>query len=450
MGCAGSLIACNPAKTPVAEHDARGRAPQAATQAEPPRPLDEPPAVPDESEASDALDQLAEPAAVEGEELARVKTSALPPKVVRKANELTLRMLENVEPERPNLILAPITTLLALEMVLPGARGKTAQELEQRLGLKTTQAELVAKELKQLARSPGPGNELQLTSGLYTEERMTVHAAFERQLREGFYASRVSLPFAKDPEAARARINQDVAQHTGDRLKELLTPGSVDTLTRAVLLSAVSMTAQWKDAFDPARTEEGPFERRDRQSVQVPFMQRAGSFLLGMLGEDATVVELPYAGDELAMVIVLPSPGTFPKEVFDADTLGRTLERLAAANVVLKLPRFTARLDSTNLIPFLEELGLHALFSQQADLSGIAGKPGELYVSQVLHGAFVDVNEKGTEAAGATAVGIRTRSAATREPPTVLVNHPFVFLIRQPASGLILFAGRIGDPSLSH
>jgi serpin B len=271
---------------------------------------------------------------------------------------------------------------------------------------------------------------------------------FEKELREGFHASRLSVPFAKDPEAARARINQDVASHTGDRLKELLTPGSVDTLTRAVLVSAVAMLAQWKQAFDPAQTQDAPFLRSDQSKVSVPFMQRTAEFSLGMLGEDTTVLELPYSGGELSMVVVLPAGDHTPKEVFDAETLGRTLERLAPAKVILKLPRFTAKLDSTNLIPFLQGLGVHDLFGSQADLSGIAGKPGELFVSDVLHGAFVDVNEKGTEAAGATAVAIRLRSAPAQEPPVINVDRPFVFLIRQVSSGLILFAGRIGDPSL--
>jgi serpin B len=440
--CACLLLACSSNKTPPSTAEPKAKEEAAA------KSTLEVPSDPPEPELNQGLDQLAEPAVLEQEEMLPVTTSSLPPAVVLKANELALRMLQDVEPARANLILAPITTLLALEMTLPGARGKTAQELERSLGLNGPQAQLVAKELKRFAASPGAGNKLQLASGLYTDEGLTIQASFERELRETFHASRLSVPFTKNPEAARARINQDVAQHTGERLKELLTPGSVDSLTRAVLLSAVAMVAQWKQAFDPARTQPGTFERRNQSSVQVPFMERTGSFSLGMLGEDATVLELPYSGDDLSMVIVLPSGDALPKEIFDADTLGRTLERLATANVLLKLPRFTAMLDSTDLIPFLRGLGVQALFGSQADLSGIAGKPGELYVSHVLHGAFVDVNEKGTEAAGATAVAVRTRSAAAKEPPVIQVNKPFLFLIRQMSSGLILFAGRIGDPSL--
>ena len=276
---------------------------------------------------------------------------------------------------------------------------------------------------------------------------MSIQPAFEKELREGFHASRMSVPFAKDPEAARARINQDVAAHTGDRLKDLLPAGSVDPLTRAVLVSAVAMLAQWKHAFDPAKTRDAVFTRHGKPEVTVPFMERAGEYELGMLGEDTTVLELPYGGDELSMVVMLPSGEKIPKEVFDADTLGRTLERLEPAKALLKLPRFTAKLDSTNLIPLLQELGVHHLFGPQADLSGIAGKPGDLHVSSVLHGAFVDVNEKGTEATGATAVVVALRSVAAQQPPVIAFNRPFVFLIRQISSGLILFAGRIGDPS---
>ena len=424
------MMACNGSAKPPADAP---KVTEKPVLAEPPAPAAEP-------TPSEGVEEAAEAPVPEQEDMPNVPTSPLPPSVVLKANEL--------EPGRENLVLAPITALLALEMTLPGARGETAKQLEQALGLKPAQALLVAKELARLAGAPGAGNKLMLSNGLYTEEAIAIQPAFEKELREGFHANRLGVPFAKDPEAARARINQDVATHTGDRLKELLGPGSVDNLTRAVLVSAVAMLAQWKEAFDPARTQDGPFTRREKPSVQVPFMQRGGEFSLGMLGEDTTVLELPYGGGKLSMVVVLPSGDRAPKEVFDADTLGRTLERLEPAKAVLELPRFTAKLESTNLIPLLQNLGVRDLFAKKADLSGIAGKPGDLYVSHALHGAFVDVNEKGTEAAGATAVAIRTRSAAAQEPPVIAVNRPFVFLIRQISSGLILFAGRIGDPSL--
>lgn len=436
--CLCLLMACSSGKTTPAD------APKAAEKPV----LEEPPAPVAEPTPSGDVEEMAEAPVPEQEVTPNVPTSPLPPNVVLKANELALRMLRELEPARDNLVLAPSTALLALEMTLPGARGETAKQLEKALGIKPAQGQLVAKELARLASAPGASNKLSLSNGLYTDEGFSVLPSFEKELREGFHASRLSVPFSKEPDAARTRINQDVATHTGDRLKELLPPGSVDSLTRAVLVSAVAMLAQWKEAFDPARTQDAPFTRHAKPSVQVPFMQRGGEFALGMLGEDTTVLELPYSGNELSMVVVLPSADKAPKEVFDADTLGRTLERLEPAKAVLKLPRFTAKLDSTNLIPLLQGLGVRDLFAKQADLSGIAGKPGDLYVSDVLHGAFVEVNEKGTEAAGATAVAIRLRSAPAQEPPVIAVNRPFMFLIRQISSGLILFAGRIGDPSL--
>jgi hypothetical protein len=206
--CACLILSCSPSKVPAPAAEA------AVKEALPKLPVDDERAEP---EPNEGLDQLAEPALPEQEEMNRVTSSSLPPAVVLKANELALRMLKDVEPARANLILAPITTLLALEMTLPGARGKTAQELERSLGLSGPQAQLVAKELKGLAASPGAGNKLQLASGLYTDEGLTVQASFERELRESFHASRLSVPFAKNPEAARTRINQPSTPEIGCR-----------------------------------------------------------------------------------------------------------------------------------------------------------------------------------------------------------------------------------------
>ncbi|MFT3925638.1 MAG: serpin family protein [Myxococcales bacterium] len=430
-------MACNSAKQPA------GDVPKSA-----PKPaLEEPEAPPAEPTPGEGIEEVAEPPVPEQEDSARPHTSNLPPSLVLAANQLALRMLRDLEPGRVNLVLAPITATLALQMTLPGAREQTARELEKALAIKPGQGLLLAKELARLATAPGAGNALHVASGFYADEAMSVAPAFARELREGYHASSFSVPFSKSPESARERINQDIATHTGGRLERLLGPGSIDSLTRAVLVSAVAMQAVWKDAFNPQNTHDGPFTPSGKPAVSVPFMERQADYALGMLGEDTTVLELPYAGGELSMVIVLPGGESMPKEAFDADVLGRTLERLEPAKAKLQLPRFTAKLDSVELIPMLKELGIKALFSSQADLSGIAGKPGDLYVSHVLHGAFVDVNEKGTEASGATAVGIRTR-ALPAPVPVLTINRPFAFLIRQVSSGLVLFAGRIGDPSI--
>lgn len=372
--------------------------------------------------------------------------STLPPSVVSRANQLALKMLKAVEPDRLNLVLAPITTQLALQMTAAGARGETANELVRTLGLKPDQGLLVASEVTQLAARSNQGQSLQIASGLYVDSSLSLASAFEKTVREGFHASLKQLPFAVDADAARLEINRDVARLTADKLQSLLPPGSVEPLTRTVLVSAVRADLAWQEAFDAHATRDEPFKRADGSEKAVPFMQREATFSMGMLGEDTTVIEIPYAGGELAMVVVLPPPQHASKSVYDADVLGRTLERLAPAKILLKLPRFSIKLESTSLKPVLEALGLKRLFSSNADLSAIAGKPGDLFVADVVHGAYVEVSERGTEASGASAVTIRTRSAQLRPPPTVAVDRPFVFLIRQVSSGLILFAGRVGSP----
>jgi serpin B len=375
--------------------------------------------------------------------------SAAPPSATSHANGLALRMLQTLEPTRENLVLAPITAVLALHMTLPGARGQTAAELRAQLGIEPKHGGALAADLRELSAAPGTGNSLAWSVGLYAKDGLRFVSAYRDLLHSTYQAALRSVPFATDAEAARTQINEDVATATAGRLKQLFAPGSISTDTRVVLTSAVALMAQWADAFDPKRTSQAAFTRRDRRVVQVPYMVREGEFAMGMLGDDASVIELPYAGGQLAMDIVLPgSLDDSALDVSDADALGRALERLEPAMVRLSLPRFTAELDSISLKPFLEAAGVRTLFSANADLSGISAAPGELRVTDIVHAAFIDVNEQGTEAAGATGVGIGTLSAGTPRVPEVTVNRPFLFVVRQPASGLILFAGRIGDPSL--
>ncbi len=373
--------------------------------------------------------------------------SSLPPSVVTRANQLALQMLKSAEPSRTNLVLAPITTQLALQMTAAGAKGETANELSKALGLKPEQGQLIAQELARLTKQVASGSALRVTSGLYVERNMTLAHAFEKTVREGFHAKLTPLGFADNPEDARHAINRDVAQATNDKIPDLLPEGAVDALTRGVLVSAVHADLSWQDAFNPNLTQAGPFKRADGSEPQVLFMQREATFSLGILGEETTVIEIPYAGGELAMVVLLPpAPQAASKALYDADVLGRTLERLAPAKVLLKLPRFSVKLNSISLKPVLQTLGLKRLFEPSADLSGIAGKPGDLWVSDVAHGAFIDVNEKGTEAAGATAVTVTTRGAMPQKPIHCDSGRPFLFLIRQVSSGLILFVGRVGSP----
>jgi serpin B len=252
-----------------------------------------------------------------------------------------------------------------------------------------------------------------------------------------------TLAFASNPEAARAHINREVASVTAGQLRELLAPGKVDADTRAVLTSALALSGPWATGFDAAQTRERPFTLADHSVVKVPVMVREGEFALGMLGDDTTVLEIPYAGERLVMDVVLPSSEQgLPPEAFDVDALGRTLERLAPAQVQVSLPRFRAALPSVALKPFFERLGVRALFAPgQADLRGIAGSARELHVAEVFHGTSVVVDERGVSP------GRRVKSGDQARMPKVSVDRPFMFLVRDRVSDLILCAGRIDDPS---
>jgi serpin B len=379
-----------------------------------------------------------------------VAASTLPPHMVSQLNGLALRMLAELEPEHRNLVLAPAAAALAVQLLLPGARGQTALEIQRVFGLKSAQGSLLAKELARVAGAPGPGNTLALLTGLYVDTALGLAPGYERNLRESYHAHVGSLPFAHDAADARAQLERELAAATGGQLDAAASPGAgaaPSSSTRLLVVSALALTATWQTPFDPALTHARPFQRRGQAGVEVPFMERPGEIALGMLGEDTTVIELPFAGGELALDVLAPSSSEgAPKEAFDADTLGRTLERLEPAHVTLRLPRFGLKLPADSLKSWLGALGLAHLFGAEAELHGIASKAGALQVSDLLHAASIELGEHGASAAEPSAHEPQPRGPGA-SPPVVAVDRPFLFLVRGLKSGLILLAGRFGDPA---
>lgn len=370
------------------------------------------------------------------------RRAALAAATVERANDFALKMLWGLEPQRDNLVIAPLTALVALEMVLPGARGKSADELRKALQIDTDQALALTETLRALTEQPGPHNELSLAQGLYVQRDLVIEPDYQTALTSDFHASFAALDFQHDTEAARARINADISTATRDKISELLPAGTLSANTALVLTSALAMLGQWDKPFDVVSTQAGSFKPLNKPAIQVPFMQRTGQYALGELA-NATVLELPYQGDALSMQIVLPKTEPRSLSKLTAAALRDATSSLRPRSVHLRLPRFSAKLPSASLVPVLQKLGVRLLFGDKADLSGIAGTPGDLRIGAVRHGAFVTVDEHGTEAAGATAVEVTYRS----RPQSVSIDRPFVFLIRARESGLLLFLGRISDPS---
>jgi serine protease inhibitor len=249
-----------------------------------------------------------------------------------------------------------------------------------------------------------------------------------------------------DAEHARTTINDWVAAQTADKIQELIPTGTLSGLTRLLLVNAIYFKGQWASPFDPALTRPAPFWLTPDHSVQVPFMNKEQQFLYA---ENATaqILGLPYGGDDLVMLILLPraTHGLAQLEAaLTLETLGPWVQELTPTKVLVALPRFQLT-ASCRLNEQLQALGMVDAFSDDADFSGMDGTR-YLYIGAVLHQAFIVANEEGTEAAAATAVEMKVRSVQL-PPPVFRADHPFVFMILEQHTGSVLFLGRVVDPA---
>ena len=341
-----------------------------------------------------------------------------------------------------NLVVSPASIAAALRMALIGARGQTAAEMAAVLHLPGPQAAREAQ--RQLPAAPQSealtlrvANTAWIQSGLpildeYLDQPVTVRRA----------------DFARDYEAARAEINAAVEEQTAGKITDLLAPGMLDRLTRLVLVNAVYLKAQWKHQFSEDSTRKEPFSPEGSDLVPVDMMH-ASVEVRAHPGDGFRAVLLPYVGGQLAKAIVLPDG---PLSRFPLGGLGGVagvLRELVAGGQVyqvdLRLPRFRVR-TTTSLSETLKALGMPRAFSaREADFSGITTAE-KLRITEVAHQAYIDVNEKGTEAAAATAVVMTALAMVRRPQMTFTADRPFLFAVVEMTTGLPLFLGQFTGP----
>jgi serpin B len=357
--------------------------------------------------------------------------------------------------EKGNFFYSPYSISLALAMTYAGARSGTEKEMAQALHFLLPQDRLhpafsrLAAELASrgegAAGKDGKGFRLNVANSLWAQQDYQFLQQFLDLLVANYGAGVRPVDFAGDPEAARQTINDWVSKETEGRIEDLIPPGAIDTLTRLVLANAIYFNAAWLYPFQPDRTVDGPFNLLDGSQVQVPMMRQTGSFSYAE-GDGYQAVELPYDGQQLSMVILLPEKGQFDafEATLDATRVDAILKSLAGQQVALTMPNFEFE-SQFSLKDSLSALGMPNAFTDAADFSGMTGNR-ELSISEVAHKAFVSVDEAGTEAAAATAVIVGVTSAPA-EPVTFTADRPFLFLIRDIPTGTILFVGRLADPT---
>ena len=355
-----------------------------------------------------------------------------------------------------NLVFSPASISIALAMTYAGAAGTTATEMAQTLhfSLPLDRLHPAFNALDQALASRGQGYsgadggpmQVNIVNALWAEKTYTFRSDFLDTLAANYGAGVNLLDFINAPEPSRVTINTWVANQTNNRIQDLLPSGSVDSSTELVLTNAVYFNAAWKNPFDPNDTYDSPFTLLDGSSVSAKLMNAEYSILPAVQGTNFVAAALPYANDSLSLVVVVPDVGQFSQveSSLDATALGTLVAGLTSQQVVLGLPRFKVE-TGTALKDLLTTLGMTSAFTPGiADFSGMDGTQN-LFIGSAVHKAFIDVAEKGTEAAAAT--GVVMSKASLPMGLTVRADRPFLYFLRDQPTGAILFMGRVLDPS---
>lgn len=359
-----------------------------------------------------------------------------------------LRLYGQLAQTPGNLVYSPASVQVAFTMAWAGARGETATEMAQVLGISGPPDAAIQAAGDQLRAWNTPGEAtLAVANRLFAARTLHLDPAFVSLSAEQLAAPVEQLDFAGDPDGSRVHINQWVSDQTHQHINDLLSPQHVTAGTDLVLVNAIYLKAAWAQPFAPQATQPAPFASPNGPR-EVPMMRQTGSFRLGHL-EGATLIELPYVGEALSMVIVLPDAADGLPAVeqgLDAASLEAALAAATPQRVDLRLPRF--RIEPTapvSLRTHLEALGMRRAWQAgQADFSGMTGTGGAP-ISDAVHKAFIEVNEQGTEAAAATAISVARGMSAPGTP--FYADHPFLFTIRDTRTGALLFLGRLTDPA---
>jgi serpin B len=373
--------------------------------------------------------------------------------VVKGNNQFALDLYHHLRGTEGNQFFSPFSISTALAMTYAGACGGTADEMAKVLHFTLDPKRLHPAFRALLAQAVGRGKkapqyQLSVANALWGQKGYGFLPEFLKTTRDSYGAVLKEVDFVGDaPQAVRV-INEWVELQTRDKIKGVLRPDDLSENTRLVLTNAIYFKGNWLHKFLKKGTRPEAFHVTTDHSIKAPMMHRKG-VCRHVAANDFQILELPYAGEHLAMLILLPKKTDGLPELekhLSATWLAEQVARLRQAEAIVSLPRFklTRRYD---LVKALSTMGISSAFDPTAaDFSGMSGSTRKLFVSAVIHKAFVEVNEEGTEAAAATVVA-EDAGADEPEPVQFRADHPFVFLIRDNRSGSILFLGRVANPN---
>lgn len=354
----------------------------------------------------------------------------------RAMNRFALNLYAAIHPTG-NCVFSPASVYWALSMSLVGAKGATAEQLRSALGI-------AGLDSGPITSTRSEEYKLVIANGVFADCSVELLAAFVAAIAASHQARCETLDFAKHSGKARKQINEWVETATERRIQDLLLPGTVTPDTRLILINAVYFKAEWLHRF-PDDTSDAPFTLASGERVQVPMMRTTATQPV-LFDAEVNVVELPYKGGEMSMIIVLPVEDSSLEQLestLTADVLAGWLSRLRPREMVIEIPRFTIDGDAFSLVDSLGSLGIRSLFdATTCDLSS-ACRNTKVHIEEIVHKTYLRVAEEGTEAAAATAMLVAESTPPKRR---FTANRPFLFLIRDLRDGSFFFIGRTTDP----
>jgi len=346
-----------------------------------------------------------------------------------------------------NILFSPYSISTALSMTYEGARGETAEEMEAVFGFLEDPSERLPSvaSIYNTLNEEGRDYALHTVNALWIQRDYPVQEDYVDAIVSYYGGDVNALDFVAEPDESRVTINEWVEERTNDRIKDLFPPGSIDGDVRLVLTNAIYFKGDWLYEFDEEATSKEEFHVTPSTSVEVDMMSLRDETFNYAETDELQILELPYTGEDVSMLILLPKEGCMGdvEAQLSAERLCEWVDMMEGTAVNVYLPRFTFE-TKYFMMEDLAEMGMPTAFTDAADFSGMTGNR-ELFIDKVIHQAFIEVNEEGTEAAAATGVSMKLSAAMPEE--VFRADRPFIFLIRDMDTGLILFMGRVTDPS---
>jgi serpin B len=371
------------------------------------------------------------------------------PAMIKGNNNFAVELYREIRSEEGNTFFSPFSISAAMAMTYAGARTESEKQIAAVMHFNSDQKKfhtdynILLNYVTSLNRKDSVV--LSVANNMFAQKDYYFSEEYFKQIKSYYGADLQNLDFKNDLENSRKTINKWVEDRTKNKIQELLIPGVLSDQTRLVLVNAIYYLGNWETAFDPARTSKLSFYTNPESPVQAEFMYREAEMRFAEL-DNMKLVELPYAGGDLSLMVILPDDAAAMASIeksLSADQWSLWSNLMTNKKIKLLLPKFKTVCEF-ELSEVLKKMGMPHPFSLQADLSGMTGRK-DLMIDKVVHKAFIEVMETGTEAAAATAVVIREKNGMVI--PEFRANKPFIFIIKDNKEGGILFMGRINDPT---